>query len=360
MIKSIFEFFRKEKGYFIVTLLCAGVFAYIAIVPYGSSLKSQGETKELQEFKAAEEKLQKEVKEKGSLDVYLKDHPDLARQVAALSFFLMVAFCVGVGLNIYWVLHPVWRKTLAYHWPETTPVNWSYGMIYKVIVLFIVFSFGTGLVLALLRSFGGDSSTNFFILLHTTIMDILCFFFVKNMVTGAGGSLRDIGFRIPARQPLREVFFAWGSYTAILPVFAGLLLLLVFIASLVNYQPPAHPLVNVFLEEEVRAKPLIIYSIFLAVVVGPIFEEIFFRGFCYTILKNKLGVKWGMIISSAFFALIHENTFAFWPIFILGMVLCYVYEKRGSLLTTIVLHVTYNSIFIYYFFVAKEIVELVK
>lgn len=359
MLSSIFNFFKKEKGYAVLTLIAVSVFAYIILVPESRSSKTIEETPELQKFKAAEQQLQNEVKEKGSLENYLKDHPALAKQVTGLSFFMMIAFSVGVGLNIHWLTRPAWRKSLQFDW-EPAPVQWSYGMIYKVVVLFVVFSFGVGLVLALLRNLGGNPASNFYILLHTTIMDILCFFFVRRAVLDAGGSMRDIGFRIPERQPLREVFFAWGAYAAILPVFAALLLALLFVANLLNYEPAAHPLVNVFLEEEVRAQPLIIYSIFLAVVVGPLFEEIFFRGFCYTILKNKIGVKWAMVITSAFFALIHENTFAFWPIFILGMILVYVYEKRGSLLAPMALHITHNAIFIYYFFIAKDIVKLVQ
>lgn len=359
MINAIFQFFKKEKGYLPLTLIAVSVFAYLLLVPESRNMKMEEETPQVQKFKAAEQKLQKEVQEQGSLEKYLKDHPSLARQVAALSFFVMLALSVGAALNIYWITKPAWRKTLNYTWDEA-PVQWSYGMIYKVVILFVVFSFGVGLVLALLRNLGGNSSSNFYILLHTTVMDIMCFFFVKKAVLDAGGTLREVGFRIPERQPLREVFFAWGAYVAIIPIFAILLLALLFIANLIQYEPPAHPLVNVFLEEEARAKPLMIYSIFLAVIVGPLFEEIFFRGFCYTVLKHKIGVRWAMIITSGFFALIHENTFAFWPIFILGMILVYVYEKRGSLLAPMVLHVTHNAIFIYYFFVAKDIVRLVQ
>lgn len=359
MINSILNFIKKEKGYALLTLICVGVFTYLAVVPASHSMKDRDDTPEMHKFKAAEQQLQKEVDEKGSLETYLKGNPGLAKQVAALSFFMLIAFSVGLGLNIYWITKPVWRKGLAYAWePQTTP--WSYVMIYKVVVLFIVFSFGIGLILAFLRHLGGDASSNFFILLHTTIMDVMCFFFVKKVVLESGGNLRDLGFRVPERQPLREVFFAWGSYISILPIFGILLMVLLAIANLLHYEPPSHPLVSVFLEEDMRAKPLIIYSIFLAVVAGPIFEEIFFRGFFYSVLRSKLGVRWAMVVTSAFFALIHENTFAFWPIFALGMVLAYIYEKRGSLLTPIVLHITHNAIFIYYFFVAKDIVGLVK
>ena len=181
MISAVFNFIKKEKGYAALTLICLSIFTYLAVVPAATrSMKSSEESPEMHKFKTAEKQLQKEVEAKGSLETYLQGHPRLARQVAALSFFMLTAFSVGIGLNIYWFTRPAWRKSLAYAWElPTTP--WSYMMIYKVVLLFIVFSFGLGLVLAFLRHLGGESSSNFYILLHTTIMDVMCFFFVKKV-----------------------------------------------------------------------------------------------------------------------------------------------------------------------------------
>jgi membrane protease YdiL (CAAX protease family) len=112
--------------------------------------------------------------------------------------------------------------------------------------------------------------------------------------------------------------------------------------------------VNVLLEEEQRSPWIVVYSVLLATFIAPILEEIFFRGFCYPIFKKKWGKNAGMIITSSFFAIIHNNTFAFWPIFVLGMALAYMYEKRRSLIAPMTLHLIHNTIFIGYFFLAKQ------
>ena len=101
---------------------------------------------------------------------------------------------------------------------------------------------------------------------------------------------------------------------------------------------------------------MVLYSIFLATFLGPVFEEIFFRGFCYPILKKQFGIKTAMVLTAVFFALIHENTFSFWPIFLLGLALVYLFEKRGSLLAPMALHIVHNSLFIAYFFFAKNLI----
>ncbi len=360
MLRSAIEFFKKEKKYAFLSVLVAGLLIYAVMVP-STRRQEMANSPAIQKFKADEQKLQEQVKEKGALQDYLQGHPEIARQVSALSFAFFLMFIYGLVLDGRFFLNKEWRENLQVPQPlfETTP--WRLSMIYKVAILFIVLSFGTGFIFSGLKFLSGNSTDglNFYLLLHTTLMDVLCFLLVKKVITDAGGNWREMGFRLPEGKPLKEIFFAWGAYAAVIPIFAVILMALIGIAHMIHYEPPPHPLVNVFLEEEQRGKPLIVYSILLATVIGPIFEEIFFRGFCYKILKHRFGVKTAMISSSAFFALIHENSFAFWPIFVLGMILCYIYEKRQSLLAPMVLHVTHNLIFIYYFFLAKDIVKLV-
>ena len=149
----------------------------------------------------------------------------------------------------------------------------------------------------------------------------------------------------------------WTGYLGVLPIFALVLAVLLFLANLVRYEPPPHPLVNVFIEEEKRLPFLVAFSAFLGAVIGPVFEEVFFRGFCYPILKGKVGKVWAMVISAAFFASIHHTGFVFWPIFVLGLALAYLYESRRSLLAPITLHVTHNTLFISYFFLVKQMIS---
>jgi len=222
-----------------------------------------------------------------------------------------------------------------------------------VILLFVLASLSLSFVLSLLKAvFFRGASPNLFILLHTTASDLLCIAFVVGFICRAGGSWKDLGFR--GIQFWKDFGVGLMGYAAILPLFFLLLLALVFLVQLLAYEPPPHPLVEVFLEEE-RSPLLIGYSLFLACVVGPIFEEIFFRGFCYPAFKKRWGVVTALILSSAFFSLIHQNAFAFLPVFVLGLGLGYLYEKRGTLLPSIALHIVHNSIFIGYFFLAKEV-----
>ena len=53
-----------------------------------------------------------------------------------------------------------------------------------------------------------------------------------------------------------------------------------------------------------------------------------------------------MFATSGIFALLHLNLIAFLPIFILGLCLSFLYEKTGSLVPCMVLHMTHNLIMV--------------
>ncbi|MBM7557901.1 CPBP family intramembrane glutamic endopeptidase [Halanaerobacter jeridensis] len=84
----------------------------------------------------------------------------------------------------------------------------------------------------------------------------------------------------------------------------------------------------------------------LIVIIAPITEEIFFRGFIYLYCKNKVGIKWGIIISALVFGLAHFNFWIFLPTFSGGIILAWIYEQTDSLYPAMIAHGTWNGIII--------------
>lgn len=85
-----------------------------------------------------------------------------------------------------------------------------------------------------------------------------------------------------------------------------------------------------------------------AVSLGPFMEEVFFRGFLYPVLARRAGMFWAIAITSIAFGLIHGAQLAFSPglvlvIFLVGVVLTIVRAKTGSVGSSFVVHVAYNS-----------------
>lgn len=82
---------------------------------------------------------------------------------------------------------------------------------------------------------------------------------------------------------------------------------------------------------------------FLAVVVAPLTEEIFFRGFIFRgILKNR-SVWTAGIISTLLFALVHLNPSQVASVLVVGSYAVVIFHLTKSLLFPITIHVIYNA-----------------
>ena len=106
--------------------------------------------------------------------------------------------------------------------------------------------------------------------------------------------------------------------------------------------------------------PIMLYNalelyFFLIVVIvtflAPCIEETLFRGFLQSYIRQYLGPKLSIVISSFCFALFHysseqglANISIIGSLFSLAFFLGFIYEKRGSLLAPIILHSAFNTI----------------
>lgn len=88
----------------------------------------------------------------------------------------------------------------------------------------------------------------------------------------------------------------------------------------------------------------IIIHFLLAILIGPVIEEIIFRGFFYPPLRNRLGIIPALLISSAVFAVWHINidVTLFIQISLLGLLFAYFFERSCSLVPSIILHSSVN------------------
>jgi uncharacterized protein len=79
-----------------------------------------------------------------------------------------------------------------------------------------------------------------------------------------------------------------------------------------------------------------------AVIVFPVIEEFFFRGFLLTFLKNYTSTAGAIVLSAGVFAFAHLNLAAALPLWFLGIVLGIAYEHTGSLVVPMIIHSCFN------------------
>jgi membrane protease YdiL (CAAX protease family) len=80
-----------------------------------------------------------------------------------------------------------------------------------------------------------------------------------------------------------------------------------------------------------------------AVVIAPLSEELFFRGFIYGVAKKYCGLAAAVVFNAALFAFIHGSLQSFGGLFALAACLTLAYELSGSLYVPIIMHASFNA-----------------
>ena len=81
-------------------------------------------------------------------------------------------------------------------------------------------------------------------------------------------------------------------------------------------------------------------------IVGPVIEELVFRGLLYKAWEETWGWFIAMVLSAAVFGAYHGG---FWPAFVGGLIYAALYRRTGSLLAPILVHGLYNAMLWYPF-----------
>lgn len=84
----------------------------------------------------------------------------------------------------------------------------------------------------------------------------------------------------------------------------------------------------------------------LAAVFAPVAEELLFRGWIYTSLRETIGIWAAILVTATLFALAHwESTHLYaLAVFPVGLALGFVRERTGSIRATMTFHAVYNGV----------------
>ncbi len=83
----------------------------------------------------------------------------------------------------------------------------------------------------------------------------------------------------------------------------------------------------------------------IAIIIAPIIEEIFFRGYLLQSLMNRCSFLTASIITAAIFAFVHFQFESIIGIFFLSLIINYIYYRSGNTITaTIAFHMVNNAV----------------
>ena len=202
------------------------------------------------------------------------------------------------------------------------------GLLVAVVGVVVV----SGIVAIPFALAGVDLDSGAFVIVGTIVQDMV-------IVAAAYFLTADLGSPTPRTfglRPFRSSAMGW--------IFAALVTYLV-LASIytVLVDPPSEQLPT-GLEKADENLLLAIPTGMLLILVAPLAEEIFFRGFLYQAFRNSLGVLPGALLSALVFGAVHLEFFKLVQLAILGVILALLFEKTKSLWPPIILHAINNSL----------------
>ncbi len=278
------------------------------------------------------------------------DHATLVRlaheqpQLAVLVSLVVILSALLSALGLALTVHALANRRLRAVWrfPGRPLPTWTLGEVGRIMLLTLMIASLLPFVRVMaLGRFGMLADFHLWLTVSMLFLDGFVILLALTMAAGKGRTpLAGAGF--PPRRSFRSIATSLAGYIGVFPWIFLLLFLVAQVAKAFNFQPPVEPIHDLIFRED-RADVLTL-TVVLACLVGPVAEELFFRGVLYAALRKHASRWLAIAMSGAVFAFVHTNIVGFLPIMALGCVLAYLYERTGSLAGPIVVHVLHNTL----------------
>ena len=221
--------------------------------------------------------------------------------------------------------------------------RWGFSHAALVLAAGLVAMFGVSLALG---AVGGEDGPG-------TLARLIASMGVMGVVAGASivvarrvspEGLGALGFPRDAEFPLwRGLLGGLLGYACVIPAVAGLEPVAAALLERLGVDPPSDDLVQSVLA---MSGGSLAGAVVICVVVGPLLEEVVFRGFLQPLMIQNFSEKGGIAITAALFALLH-GVHAFAPLFALALLLGVLKVRTQRLAGPILVHALHNGLVLY-------------
>ncbi len=229
-----------------------------------------------------------------------------------------------------------------------------------LVAFFLMFVFGGGLLRLVMPALGLNPDEDLdlrslpslqaasFVLLSQLVTQLPAVIYIAVRAGRQENGLTYFGLRRP-RGP-KHVGAALIALVLVIPLVFAAIRLTVEIGEAFGQPVPdsGHEMLSAMQGSDTAAATAMM--ILSAVLVAPVLEEIIYRGLVQTVLVGLLGRsnRWPpVLLTSVLFALIHTGSVAWQTLpalFLLALVLGWLYERTGSLVPSILVHVGFNGV----------------
>jgi membrane protease YdiL (CAAX protease family) len=261
----------------------------------------------------------------------------LAKMVVGMGLFGTLVIVSFLSFLVYLVL--ILRGKLQYHF---TPTSIQREYVLEVFVLYLA---GMLALPLLFQQF--DILKESKLLFNVIAIPALATILIWPKFFGASFSsiFSSFGFKLGGvKKILTDLIVAPTVYLGFwVPLIAVLFIYTLVLQILgVSIEEGAHPIVPILLDS--KNSTVFLTIMILAVVVAPVIEEIMFRGVFYSWLRSFLSPIFAIPISAFIFAIIHpQGAIGIVPLTLIGMMLAFLREWRGSLVAPMLAHACVNG-----------------
>lgn len=258
--------------------------------------------------------------------------------VRVAIYFFVSLFFVGLFIDVCFLWRLVRRRASR---PAFRPaIGWGIWDVARAVIVFLMAVVVFRLAGPAVRYLSGASDVSLTVVFQFLAeLVTLCFLF-RLLPGGWSRALTELKITrdgLPGR-----IFTGVKGYVGFLPVLFLLNRLTVLVADRVGITLESQEQIGFFFAE--ISFPAFLFLVLFVAVLGPIIEEVFFRGFSYQALRRKLGRWPSILLTSLLFAALHGNFTVFLPIMGLGVLLAYVFETSGSLVPCFTIHICQNGL----------------
>ncbi|MGI5921115.1 MAG: CPBP family intramembrane glutamic endopeptidase [Syntrophomonadaceae bacterium] len=152
----------------------------------------------------------------------------------------------------------------------------------------------------------------------------------------ARGRLHELGIRKASPSSYTRYGVTGGISLLIIITVAGYVIQ--------QFAPDLGPQVYEQMLRSVKEGSGFITVFMIGAIFAPLSEELYYRGMMYPVFKGYLGPWGGAIVAGTIFGLSHWDLWRTIPLSIGGAILCYIYEKSGSIFVSALAHGIWNAV----------------
>lgn len=273
----------------------------------------------------------------------VRKNPKMALAMTILGSTILAisgASLLGLGV-LFWFFRRLLRRqpTIAPQYSEKPQWGiWEFAIVFSVLMILNML---LGTMVVAMKAFGPVFETETALIVFAMIpAELLACAFGARLVWRRYRHRLDV-LGVTGRRFWRNVGIGLLATFAMWPCVLIVRLTAFKIMQALNLPLTYNPAIEII--GEGRSVGMLLLAGLCAGTVIPVIEEFLFRGFLYGALRRSMGAAASIVLSAAIFAAFHLNPVDFFPLFVAGVFMAYLFEKTRSLVACSVVHILLNS-----------------